>query len=180
MNIMKNEKVALVFFAYIIGFTTAFIAFAIDNNDYSKNDYEYRNKYSVTNESKNEIAQSQNEVEVLDKPEGLFIKRGNTERVLSATAIEGVSGEGFHTEVLATSVSPDGRYVYFCTSLVGDEDVCTSFVYSSAEDMVYRVRVSGESLKTTKEEISTVSWVSSEALRFPMGTASAETNWTIR
>ena len=91
-----------------------------------------------------------------------------------------MSGEGFHTEVFASAVSPDGQYVYFCASLVGEAGVCTNFVYSVSDDMVYKVRVGDELLKMGKEETAEVSWVKEDTLRFQEGWAAAAANWSIR
>lgn len=179
---MKNEKVTLVFFAYIIGFTTAFIAFAINDNKYSDNDIVAYEDHSeiVKPTNHNPVLQNQSALKIVEKPEGLFIQNGSQERVLSATAIDGVSGEGFHTEIFASSVSPNGQYVYFCASLVGEQGICANFVYGVTDDLVYRVKVGEESLKTTEEEAGTASWVSNDTLKFFEGSASMGTNWTIR
>ena len=177
---MKNEKVALVFFAYVIGFTTAFIAFAINDNENSKGDAIAVRKYSEIVEHTDKVQQNNSGVEVVERPEGLFVLNNNQERILSAAALEGMSGEGFHTEIFTSSVSPDGQYVHFCASLVGESGVCTNFVYSIMDDLIYRVRIDGEPLKNTSIDASTVSWVSNDALNFSEGSASASSNWTIR
>ena len=180
MSLMKNEKVALVFFSYIIGFTTAFIAFAINDNDYSKN---YVANPKTQPESVNggdKVQQNNSAIEVVEKPEGLFILNNGNERVLSAAASNGVSGEGFHTEIFSASVSSDGQYVHFCASLVGEPGLCTNFVYSIMDDLVYRVTVMEEVLKTTPEEAKEIAWVNENTLRFSEGWATAETNWSIR
>ena len=62
---MKNEKVALVFFAYIIGFTTAFIAFAINDNDYSKKYVAASKTYPEFVNDSGEVQQNSSEVEVV-------------------------------------------------------------------------------------------------------------------
>lgn len=176
---MKNEKVALVFFAYIIGFTTAFIAFAINDNEYSKKDMAAFKKHPEVVAHTDRVQQNNSGVEVMEREEGLFVLIDGQERVLSATASNGVSGEGFHTEIFSSSVSPSGQYVHFCASLVGEEGLCTNFIYSTEEDMVYRVKVGDEPLIATEEDAGTTSWISGETLSFLEGSASMSTNWTI-
>lgn len=175
---MKNEKVALVFFAYIIGFTTAFIAFALSDKGYSVDATLAAKSYPEEGTNINKV-QNHN-IEVVNKPEGLFMLNGSEERVLSATASDGVSGEGFHTEIFSSSVSPDGQYIHFCASLVGEPGICTNFVYGVADDLIYRIRVGEESLKTDKEESGITSWISGDTLKFSVGSASAASNWSIR
>ena len=176
---MKNEKVALVIFAYIIGFTTAFIAFALNYDGKSKHDF------AVSKTDYKEVAhadevQTNSGVEILNKSEGLFIAMNGSERVLSAAATDDMSGEGFHTEIFTSSVSPEGKYVYFCASLVGEAGMCTNFVYSVADDIVYKIKVDGESLKLGNDEAAEVSWVKEDTLRFQEGLAAAAASWNIR
>lgn len=176
---MKNEKVALVIFAYIIGFTTAFIAFAINDKSQSGSDLVILNDDQEAGVYADGI-QTNSEVELLNNADGLFILKDGNERILSAVATDGMSGEGFHTEVFSSVVSPNGQYVHFCASLVGETGVCTNFVYSVGDDMVYKVRVGDELLRIGKEETAEVSWVKEDTLRFKEGMAAAAANWSIR
>lgn len=174
---MKNEKITLVFLAYVIGFTTALIIFAMDDGDQDTNELYVANDSEITVNAEETEPQ---QLEVLNKEEGLFIAKNGQERILSVTASGDASEDGFHTEIVTYSVSPSGGYVHYCAKLVESEEACTNFVYSVSEDVVYKVKFEGELMESNLVAAGNISWNNQDSLSFPEGVANQESGWQIR
>lgn len=135
---MKHEQAILVALAYVIGFTTAFIAFSInDSNGYSS----VSKSYNQNNKNLVSKAHAEPTVQALINDEGLFALKDGAQRILSAQVSGAVveNTGGYHKKIVATSVSPDGRFIYYCAQ-VSDSEECMNFVYVLSEDKVYSVK----------------------------------------
>ncbi len=145
MNSSQYEKALLVGLAYVIGFTTAFIAF---NNSQSINvsDQVFENT-SIVSAKKS----TSDKVELVDNELGLFIKDGDRERVISADRSFAYSDDeaservGFHYRVFDAQVSPDNRFVYYCEQLTVKADDCVPLVFDITNDISHKVKIESAS-----------------------------------
>ncbi len=157
--VTDHTKAILVALAYLIGFTTAYIAFEL--NDVSPS-------YAVNENSQTESrvvqqASAYGAVRAVTTPEGLFVANGEGERIISAAAEEDDLEFGFHKEIVSASVSQDGTMVHYCATM-DDSDSCYHFVYVVSEDMVHPVR-SGDELVVTSSSVAKSSvWLSDNHL----------------
>lgn len=165
-----HEPALLVVLAYVIGFTTAFIAFKLAGD----RSWLY---------SADQSAQSGESVgerpALLIKESGLFIGMNGQERVLSAKLSDGDFIDGFHSDIASARVSPDGKFVHYCV-VTDDPDNCVNFVYSVARDMSYRVKNGDERFVSKIEDTDSFGWDSFG--RLVLGdyqSASADEPWRI-
>lgn len=172
---MKHEQALLVALAYVIGFTTAFIAFALNVEDYRAD-----KSPRTPKETRVQRAAASQPVQVVDREEGLFMVKDGRERILSAKATQGNSGDGFHDIVAHASVSPGGGYIHYCAEVSLSPGSCRHFVYSVAEDIVYKVKDQGVPLATANSEAASAAWTADEALGFGGRLADHRSGWHLR
>lgn len=145
----RHEKIALIVVAYVIGFTSAFIAFGINDYTAEKKGIDTNNAQAFINQSANVRHTS---LSVGLGEEGLFAITEDKERILSAdkhssdtTVSERTSG--FFHAMIDAEVSRDGEYVYFCEQLMAEDFSCDPYVYSLDQDTLFPVTFEGEHIK---------------------------------
>ena len=145
----RHEKVAIVITSYVIGFTTAFIAFGINQLYMSQ---------QILNEEPEFVAMEKQEVE----PEETILSVAVTSEGLSAvTSLKSVlltanksslgsavigstNTPGFYAEIIEAEVSRDGRFVYFCEQLGKLDTYCDPYVFSLSDEMLHKVTLNDE------------------------------------
>lgn len=146
----RNEKVALVTVAYVIGFITAFIAFGISIPGKST-----EVKINTTPHVASSVEQYFEEPTVSEKlyaatsvaedDEGLYTLVDDQKRLLSIKAVNGeIDQPGFHYEITNAIISENGAYVFFCEELSPDAETCTPYVYETITETLHRVVLDGE------------------------------------
>lgn len=175
VNKIEYNYIVLVVLAYVIGFTTAFIAFGIDGQQKSSSvtkmaEAEKYEREIVANIPEKTQAST---IKTVLRNEDLYVMHGNKERVISAHS-EDVSLEpGFHWKVFSTKISPSKEFIYFCTQLDKDRDQCRSFVYSLNADTVFSVTINGDVVYSTQAEADAATWNDDDTLNLK-GTPSYE------
>lgn len=132
----KHEQIVIVCLAYIIGFTTAYIAFALSDTDRA---IDAEPPVAPASHSAPK-ADARTHAEAAMTAEGLVLLKDGQERVLAARVPAGTETDidGFHYDDVAILVSPNGQYVHYC-AVVKEDGTCTHLLYSVAEDKVYQV-----------------------------------------
>ena len=172
----RHKDVLLVSLAYLIGFTTAFIAFAVAGDESFKGEHKsYSNQASVVNRTTEEVG-----VKVVEKPEGLFMERNGKERVLSATTSVFPASVGHHSQIVTSEVSPSGSYIHYCAETDPAARECQHLVYSVEEDKVYRLKNSEGALESQNTAASSVTWSMNDMLQAGNLLASSESGWVLR
>ena len=139
---MQNEKAIIVVLAYVIGFTTAFIGFGLNDGSHHKA-YHAGHAHVQKNVSISSSLGSEN-VTTLIQDDGLYALIGGSKRVLSAQAIASqVPQSGYHHMVVAIEVSPNAEFIHYCSQETEDATTCLHFVYDLATALVYRVKHDG-------------------------------------
>lgn len=146
---MKHERIFIVALAYVIGFTTAYIAFGLTNTTGQEtivlttpnNNQEY-----VDNSF--EAFVPMNGLTVRYDEEGLFAELDGNESIISAALeSEENAGQGFHMDIPFYFISPSGKYVYYCEQERLDDLECNQYVYDVERGTVYQVAVDGEAYR---------------------------------
>lgn len=157
--VTDHTKAILVGLAYLIGFTTAYIAFEL--NDVSPS-YAVKDN-GVTESRVIQQASAYGAVRAVTTPEGLFVASQDGQRIISAAA----GGEdlefGFHKEIVSASVSHDAAMVHYCATM-DDSDSCYHFVYVVSEDVVHPVRSDDEVVVTSSAVAKSSTWLSNNLL----------------
>jgi hypothetical protein len=157
----RNEKIVIVLSAYVIGFTTAFIAFGIHNPSETQiSDNSFNRSYAQPLSATEDIG-TISSIEKND--EGLFAVTRGYSRLLSvkrgsqgATLIAATPTPGFHAAVIADALSKDAKFIYFCEQQTADAKECIAYVYSLADDSLHRVKVNGEAYAPSVESQTAV------------------------
>lgn len=141
----RHERVVMVLAAYVIGFTTAFIAFGITQIEDSVNFvYVPAPAQTASVVAATEAASpTVGEVEARLTNEGLVYAQNGAEVLVSAYG-QDASMDGVHQSVFEFSLSLDKRFLYFCEVPTADVEACKPFVYVAALDTVYPVTEGGE------------------------------------
>ena len=137
---MRHERAIVLVLAYVIGFTTAFIAFGVASD-------------SATTGVAYNAASTQNAAAVMTavpKPlittddvglddRGLYVVRDGEEYFASLRLPTDVEPKtGYHVSVDYLSLSNDGRLLYYCAQESFDQEGCTEFVYEVANHSIRR------------------------------------------
>lgn len=141
--------------SYVIGFVTAYIAFGLSGANYSGPQISFQNPAPVTTED----SEAKKEIGATVRADGLYALLGDKERILSAQAIAATEPNlGYHYQIVATEVSPDGKYIYYCAQMTEDSEECHNFVYDIAADTIHTVRASqsDEQLQSVIDDLSAV------------------------
>lgn len=156
--VQEHEQALLVALAYLIGFTTAYIGFAL--NDSGDKRYKIATPTSDTHEvlGINQAAAS-NTIRAVTTDEGLFVMKDETERILSSQIEATEYQPGQHQTIVTTTISPAGDYVHYCAEVASSEaGTCSHFVYSVADDTVYRVLSNDVPLGTSASVAKETAW----------------------
>ncbi len=168
--VSKHEQAFLVILAYVIGFTTAFIAFKL-SDDSRFYDSLAANSHDTTSESRNEVS-------VSIKNGDLVLKNGDRDRVVSAKSYDSNVEDGFHREVMSAAVSPNGRFLHYCVEMDAEADSCVNFVYSVNNDTIYRVKDQSGQIESGEEALSDSGWLADGRLHlFNKQSVGADKPW---
>lgn len=146
----RHEKVLLIVLAYIIGFTTAFIAFGFGNQRSASIDLPAYTPRANAEDSSDALKAS-----VVFKEDGVYVVTSRYDRILSAdknalsSNVLTSIGEsaGFHYRVIDAEASRDAKFVYYCEQLSEASETCHPYVYSVDMDAVFPVKLSGEKVE---------------------------------
>ena len=125
----KHERVGIVVVAYIIGFTTAYIAFGVNQLGLSTAINSVASSASVVQSQLNQVSASVT-------PAGLVATINGEPVTLSATMADPASGvlpEGYNVAITDFALSPNNKYVYYCERPSMEVDSCRPYVYSIAD-----------------------------------------------
>jgi hypothetical protein len=148
----RHEKIVIVLAAYVIGFTTAFIAFGV--NEVHEGDATAKRMVAVAQTPANETVDYKkvhhNISEIGTDEFGLYVNVGGYKRTISAAAsllgasvIQGAMGPGYAVEHLKPAISTDGWFAFYCEKATEDADACSPFVYSLFDDTIHKVTLNG-------------------------------------
>ncbi len=144
----RNEKIIIVISAYIIGFTTSFIAFGLETPNQTEVPQSQEQHVHAQVEKFDASLETISSIETND--DGLFIVTDGYSRLLSAkrgslgaSLIASVPTPGFHTKIIAASLSKDLKFVYFCEQQIPDTQKCSPYVYSLLDDSSHVVKLNG-------------------------------------
>ena len=76
---------------------------------------------------------------------------------LNGAAIDAFKNQGVHADIPAYSVSPDGKFVYFCEQ-PGIEDSCNNLVFDVAKNLISYVTLDGKKLTSTAAVAKATTW----------------------
>jgi len=168
----KHEKTVIIILAYIIGFTSCFIAFGVspimysefepiqplidETNFYMEETLPVETTTTPTNLTDNEI------VSYADGR--LYAMAGGSRYVLSfdATLIEdGVkdsfSEQGMHISPPSFVASPDGKFVFFCETQTTD-DSCLALIFDTTANVIQFLNHNGSKVTVTTETAAAAMW----------------------
>ncbi len=159
----RHEKIAIVLCGYIIGFTTAFIGFGVNN----------LNQEIVSEVAYVPVPHAQNVQEITEQPvitgvsfgdDGLYASTPTGSFLLSvkkstlgASLLASAETSGYHYAIVDAEVSRDGKFAYFCEQLSEQSKTCDGYVYSIDEDMLHKVTL-GESVYAPTVDQHVSSW----------------------
>jgi len=170
----KHERITLVVLAYVIGFSTAYIAFNFVNPGHEHksvgqyahlHDSQGRHINPNTKLNNRTVEQQKKQVSIEKNIDGFFALIEGRSRILSAQAISATDAvEGFHFEVHNSAVSPNGNFIHYCAQLKESDTTCKHYIYEIASDVVYRVKIpNGNHLESNIRE-SMVTWTVDDLL----------------
>lgn len=143
----RHEKIIITIAAYIIGFTTAFIAYGLSQKPTTVS---YNNSQIVSVASSKKAPQESIAPTVVLENDGLRVYTDKFERLLSfaqsqfsANVILSTGTSGVHYAIIDAEPSRDNNYVYFCEQLTSTSDTCTPFIYDVDKDFLKRVTLDG-------------------------------------
>ena len=144
----RHEKIIIAIAAYVIGFSTAFIAFGVNQvNKTAPSDFS--NAYISPVSAQTPVHHMETTVSLAE--EGLFAISQERKRILSANrnyleanVVEALGETGLHYAIIDAEVSPNGKFIYFCEQLTSLDDTCGAFVYSVGADTIYEVSLDSE------------------------------------
>ncbi len=154
----KHEKAVLVVIAYIIGFTSGFIAFGISELNFKNLDDIATDLPVLDPATTPYVPPTSQPPAVIESAaasysEGkLYADVGEERFVLSISNevmpkdnVEGFATQGIHHNLPIFITSPSGRYVYFCEQQT-TEQKCTSFIFDTYTNLIQFVSVAGDKL----------------------------------
>ena len=159
----RHEKIAIVICGYIIGFTTAFIGFGVNNlNQEVVSEVAYVPVQRI--EKVQEVTDEAVITSVSFGDDGLYASTPSKSFLLSlkkvstgASVIGAIEIPGYHSSVIDAEVSRDGKFAYFCEQLSEENKTCDGYVYSIDDDMLHKITLDGSTyLPTIDQHVS--SW----------------------
>ena len=133
---MRHERAILLVLAYVIGFTTSFIAFGVAEDSLT-DELSYvssQNMAAVMTAVPDPIITTD---DVWLDSRGLYVVRDGEEYFVSGRLPAGAEpGPGYHVSIDRLSLSNDGRLLYYCAQEVFDQDPCTEYVYDVLDHSV--------------------------------------------
>jgi hypothetical protein len=167
----RHEKAVIVLTSYVIGFTTAFIAFGITNMEHNGDMHHNYSTHKEQNEAHDFKKEHHNISAIGTDDEGLFVTVGGYNRIISgkmpdleANAIAALEGPGYAYEHHGAVVSNDGWFAFYCEQPTEESKDCLPFVYSLFDDTIHTV-VTESGAITLPVDSFTVSWSSDSLLK---------------
>lgn len=165
----RHERVALVILAYVVGFTSAFIAFGVSNLNEAKVVYQSVAEFEVDEEyvAENTIGSVMGASAVMAQYEGgmLTATIGEERYVLSIDediipAEERLAfvEQGLHVVPPPYVVSPTGKFIYFCEQSSEGAGECQAFVFDVENNVINFVTESGEKLVVSGGAAAAATW----------------------
>lgn len=197
MNIegTKHEKAVLVVMAYIIGFTSGFIAFGVTSmGDAAPSAVPAPTNFvpaDYTPPTENppvvsENAPAGNQSEIATYEDGKLYATVKGERyvlslhsdIMDVDNVEGFSTQGIHEALPTYSTSPDGRFVHFCEQQT-TEDSCVHFIFDTERNVIQPVSKDGQRYMTTDAVAATAIWSDVGITIGSDSSADASTPWKL-
>lgn len=145
---MRNEKAVLVALSYVIGFTTAFIGFALtdtqtDHFALSGNVSDY------VPTAASQKAHASEPLHIVFDETGMYADFDEKMVIISGKLHEGIAeGPGFHVEIPFYEVSPSGKYVYYCERETESDNVCNEYIYEANTHTSHTLQHDGQSFRS--------------------------------
>lgn len=135
---MRHERAIVLTLAYIIGFTTAYIAFGISTDDAGerivRSASQSQNVASVMTAMPEPLITT-DDVGLDDR--GLYVVLDGEEQFVSGILPEGAEpGAGYHVSIDVLSLANDGRLLYYCAQESFEQEGCTEYVYNVAKHSI--------------------------------------------
>lgn len=132
---MRHEQVVILVLAYVIGFTTAFIAFGLNQEDQSLSTNSVTTvsvvEASPESGSTQEAAARIEYEDVHLDEQGLYIERNEEVVFVSAPYTDGVEpGAGYHVSVDAYVLADDGTTLHYCAKETPEDEKCNRYEYN--------------------------------------------------
>lgn len=160
----RHEKAVIVLTSYVIGFTTAFIAFGLTNMHYKGDMYKNYGDGNMQHKNVDYKKEHKNISAIGTDEDGLFVTVGGYNRIISgkkasleASVIKSMTGPGYAYEHHKAVVSNDGWFAFYCEQAKEEVKECLPFVYSLFDDTVHTVTLDGTQ-RTLDTETFTVAW----------------------
>jgi len=196
----KHEKVVLVILAYLIGFTTALIAYGIRPiPDYSspetklelndvientafvdKQNIQQSSTTEATDPSTNEFVNYHDGRLSVHNDQGDFLLSINKDLIDTEQLIE-FKNYGIHYSNNAPFflVSADKKYIYFCEQH-GEEDNCSNFIFDVKSSIVQFVNNEKQKIVTSRAVAEKAYWREDGTLKVgDFSSVSADTPWKV-
>jgi hypothetical protein len=176
----RHEKIAIVLASYVIGFTTAFIAFGVTKMG-EKEVYPNNSSY-IKVVSYKDVHKNISDIGTDD--DGLYVTVGGYKRTISsyrsllpASVIESTELVGYAAAHFTPVVSNDGWSAFYCEQEEESSADCTPYVYSLFDDTIHTVRLNGEVAPLNIGQY-TVSWTDENRLSINgFASVSSDTPW---
>jgi len=198
----KHEKAVLVLLAYIIGLTSGFIGFGINNlyqdsvkyteiTDSNMVEEEYEKESPVlgtTNQAsyipEAEASSPDSDIVVYENgqltahtDEGHMVLSVHVDQ-LGDTIPESLAIQGHHTAPPVYLSSPEGRYVYFCEQHLGAND-CTNLLFDKEAISIQYVQVNNSKFVTPVSQAASAYWAVNGLNIGQFTSESATTPWKL-
>lgn len=175
----KHEKAVLILIAYIIGFTSSFIAFGVmqpheapavlESTTVWPEGYTPPTEQPPIDETVSDA--SVESTNIASYEDGKLYATVQGERyvlslsndIMDATNVEGFATQGIHEALPTYSASDDGRFIHFCEQQT-PADSCTHFVFDASRSVIQPVSLEGKSFITSVNEALSTVW-NGDALR---------------
>ena len=165
----RHEKTAILIAAYVIGFTTAFIAFGVNKmHDDTAQTVVAQNTFTKEPTSYKDVHKNISSVGFDDS--GFYVTVGGYNRILSAkrktlaaNVVQSAAISGFYTNIHGAEISPDGWFVFFCEETDSATSQCDPYVYSLFDDTVYPLIAGVETISLESRTFS-IGWSSNNTL----------------
>ncbi len=180
---MRHEQVAILVLAYIIGFTTAYIAFGI-SFDPAEGSVTIAEPVPISlykTTTDNVEANNNTVAGVLFTDSGMFSTLGGEEAVVSGKLTDEIEpGPGFHSAIPFYEVSPDGRFIYYCEQQMNNDAECSDYIYDVANNVIRPIKISGSAVTTSISKQEFV-WLPDGTAQYAQFTAiGTETPWKLQ
>jgi hypothetical protein len=166
----RHERVGIAIAAYIIGFTTAFIAFGVNKMHHESHiprhsDQNYKPALEAKVVSAETFKKVHKSIDAINyDDEGLSASVGGYNRIISAKLSEQAASAasadteapGFHYDIHGALVSTDKWFAFFCEQKQQTDTDCVPYIYSLYDDSVHSVRVNGEKTQIKIADLSVV------------------------